>query len=357
MKINWIDIANDSFIDGYGESSKSLHKHLGTKFDIVHNSSNKITNFPNFPKGLVNIETSSRTSGCSVYIHNTTGNLYQIEDGYNVGFTYWETNRLPKAWIQPMNSCDEIWTTSSWAKEVFLTSGIRKPVYDFKLGVDGDLYAPPAQPREVKRSYFTFMSIGSPSTRKNSQMAVDAFLKLFGNSDGYRLLYKSNGPPDARDFSLNQRRPLRDNHKIQLIDYQMDKSSLASLYEHVDCVLYPTSGEGWGFLPIQGIAKGIPTICTNFSACTEYAHLSVPLSYKLGKDKMYGVYEGCGEWATPNFDDLCDKMLHVVNNYKEVSEKTFAGAQWIAKNLTWDSVYPAYEERLCQILKNTKIKV
>jgi hypothetical protein len=35
------------------------------------------------------------------------------------------------------------------------------------------------------------MSIGSPSTRKNSQITVNAFLKLFEGRDNVRLIYKT----------------------------------------------------------------------------------------------------------------------------------------------------------------------
>ena len=107
-------------------------------------------------------------------------------------------------------------------------------------------------------------------------------------------------------------------------------------------------------LPIQGIAKGIPTICTNATACTEFAELSIPLNFKWGTKNMFGIYDGCGDWAEPDFDDLCDKMLYVVNNYDEAAKKTFDGAQWVHQNLTWDKVSEEYKERLCQISSTLK---
>jgi glycosyltransferase involved in cell wall biosynthesis len=118
----------------------------------------------------------------------------------------------------------------------------------------------------------------------------------------------------------------------------------------VDCLIYPTSGEGWGILPYQAIAKGIPTICTNATSCTEYAEMSVPLDYKWSNYNMSGIYEDTGTWAEPDFDDLCDKMLYVVNNYDEIAKKTYDNATAQFETMTWDWAAKGYYNRLCQIL-------
>jgi glycosyltransferase involved in cell wall biosynthesis len=187
-------------------------------------------------------------------------------------------------------------------------------------------------------------------------MSVDAFIKLFGGKEGYHLIYKSNGPADARSFNGGMRGRL--NHpQIEVIDWEVSTEELGKIYDRSDCLLYPTSGEGWGLIPFQGIAKGIPTICTNATACEEYADYSVPLDYEWSNEKMSGIYEGAGLWAKPNFDDLCDKMLYVVNNYEEVSNKTFASAQHIHENMTWEKVSKDYVDRLWQILKYSKEKL
>jgi glycosyltransferase involved in cell wall biosynthesis len=288
-----------------------------------------------------------------IYVHNSVPDLFTKKSGYNVCFSYWETNKIPLYWLDTINSADEMWTTSKWAKEVFINSGVTIPVYDFKLGVNPLHYSPPAKPRWLAKDKFIFLSIGSPSTRKNSQMSVDAFVKLFGNNERFEMIYKSNGPPDARlkDNITNVKTFLTDHPRIKVIDWQVNQEDLASIYDQADCLVYPTSGEGWGLLPFQAIAKGIPTICTNATACTEFAELSVPLDFKWGTKNMFGIYEGCGDWAEPDFDDLCDKMLYIVNNYDEISKKTFDGAQFINQNLTWEHVGQEYVNRLCQISK------
>jgi len=204
------------------------------------------------------------------------------------------------------------------------------PVFNFKLGVDKNLYSPSL--KKYPHRPFTFLSIGSPSIRKNSQIAVNAFLKLFGERDDVHLLYKSVDSPDARIFKNGE---------------------MKSVYNQP----YPTSGEGWGLLPYQSLAKAIPTICTNATACTEYAELSVALDYKMGTANMNGIYEGHGQWAEPNFQDLCDKMLYVISSYEEVSAKTYQNVVKVYDEMIWESAVKDYGNRICQILKEQKVKL
>jgi len=343
-KVVWLDGYNpyDGTTNGYVYASTNIKKSLlkdyrlgvTTTADLI-----QLESLPKLPPGIGYFLKTNRED-CDLIVNNQLPLAFQVPSknfaGSSVGFCYWETSRLPKSFVQKLNMMDEVWTTSKWAKEVFEDSGVEVDVFDFNLGVDTEIYNLVPERQEGP---FTFLSIGSPSTRKNSQMAVDAFLKLFGGDKNYRLLYKSSGPPDARLMYNGENHGAIFMHpQIECFDYEMSERELSDLYGMSDCLLYPTSGEGWGMMPFQAIAKGIPTICTNATACTEFAELSIPLDYKWGTEKMSGVYSGCGEWAIPDFDDLCDKMLYVVNNYDEVKAHTMSGAWIIRNNYTWKDV-------------------
>jgi glycosyltransferase involved in cell wall biosynthesis len=333
--------------EGYGVASTNIVnglKNHGIDIDIdLIPIPDELQNLSNFKIGYFN----QSVVNSNVIINHSLPDVYRKAKKYSIGFSYWETTRLPSHWIKYMNDMDEIWTTSSWAKKIFKESGVQSKIYDFKLGVDPKLYYPKFRER---KEVFTFLSIGSPSSRKNSQIAVNAFISLFGKEQNINLIYKSNGPPDARLLRPHGGKdPLSSHPRIRLIDYEVSDSELAKIYDEADCLLYPTSGEGWGLLPMQAIAKGIPTICTNATACTEFANFSLPLDFEWSSDKMLGIYQGAGEWAIPNYDDLCDKMLYVVNNYHEIAKHTFNGAKYIAQNFTWDKVTKTMANRLCQI--------
>jgi glycosyltransferase involved in cell wall biosynthesis len=340
--------------EGYGDSSSNIVSNL-----IKHGVPISVY-IPDIPEEIkkmdfgIDYASFSASNDSPVIVNNCLPEMYVTGSQYSIGFTYWETTALNPRWVDDMNKMDEIWTTSEFMKNVFINSGVHKPVYAFSLGVDPELYSPC---KKKPRKKFTFLSMGSPSTRKNSQMAVDAFLYLFGRDENYKLIYKSNGPPDARlHKDTDKQSSIHGHPRIEVIDWKLSESLLSALYDEVDCLLYPTSGEGWGLIPFQAIAKGIPTICTNATACEEYAEMSVPLDYKWSNTNMTGIYNNTGEWAEPSFDDLCDKMLYVVKNYDDVSNKTLEGARHINENMTWEKVTKEYAERLWQILNDTRVK-
>lgn len=353
--ILWSENGSGRVSEGYGYASEYIKKHLINHGLPIANKKNdrptELIILQDIPIGY--LEQATKPSDM-VVVNNSLPDVFMKSSRYSVGFTYWETNRLKPDWVDFLNQSNEVWTTSMFMADVFHDSGVQRPIYDFKLGVNDNLYYP--QKRSIKNR-FTFLSIGSPSSRKNSQMAVDAFIKLFGNNEDYTLLYKSNGPADARLTVNGGVSPIKSHPRIKVIDYELPEEDFANIYEQADCLIYPTSGEGWGLIPFQAIAKGLPTICTNATACTEFAEMSIPLDYKWSKYKMSGIYDGAGEWAEPNFDDLCDKMLYVVNNYKNVATKTYESAKHINQNMTWEEVSKGYANRLCQILKDTKAKL
>ena len=334
--------------EGYGDAFNKIFENLSKQGLDIYSPETKLPKeLEDSPPGFGYFLRDEAAQKSDIIVNNCVPEVYIKGNNYSIGFTYWETNRLKQDWVDPMNQMDEIWTTSQSMVDIFIDSGVKVPVYNFKLGVNPKLYFPVR--RKIK-DRFTFLCIGSPSTRKNSQMSVDAFLKLFDGNPDYQMIYKSNGPPDAR-MNKDGHWSKIDHPQIKIIDHLVSEEELAGIYDLCDCVLYPTSGEGWGLIPFQGIAKGIPTICTNATACTEYAHMSVPLDFEWSNYNMSGVYENAGMWAMPKFDDLCDKMLYVINNYDKVSKKTYQSAEYINRNMTWELVSKDYEDRLCQILK------
>lgn len=284
----------------------------------------------------------------AVIINNVLPGAYNKSGRRNIGYTFWETNRLPSHWVSEMNQMTEIWTTSRWAKDVFEDSGVKVPVQALSLGINKNLYFPK---KRTRGEVFKFLSIGSPSTRKNSQMTVDAYLKVFGGRKDVHLVYKTIGSPDARFRPGTVHvKPIEQCENITVIDEDLSEEALADLYDSIDCVVYPTSGEGWGLFPYQSIAKGIPTICTSGTACSEYADWSIPLDFTWSSQHLFGIYEGCGEWMMPNFDDLCDKMLYAFENYDKCANFTFKNAKQNYSKMTWDFAIEGYYDRVCQIL-------
>jgi glycosyltransferase involved in cell wall biosynthesis len=340
--IAWLTHSPQKLGDGYGYASDSIYSRL--KKNICFENNELEIDLP--PGVGYSVE---KKSECSVVINNGLPIHYSTSGNYKVGFTYWETTKVPDSWIPMMRGMSEIWTTSDFVFNVFKDCDVNENIYKFNLGFDNNIFK---KIEEIPDKPFTFLSIGSPSTRKNSQMTVDAFLKVKNKYNNIRLIYKSNGPPDARLYAnTDSMKSIYGTPDIDVVDHLMSETEFANLYAKAHCLVYPTSGEGWGMIPFQSIAMGIPTICTNATSCTEYAKLSIPLDYKMDSSNMFGIYRDCGTWAKPSFDDLCDKMIHVIENYELEKEKALEASEYLHKNYTWDVVAKEYEKRIWEILK------
>lgn len=348
--VNWRALANLK-ADGYSYASEQLSSRLrglgALSLDDFYNSNVKSLTFSE--DGEIRLVPVKDSSG--ILINNCLPPEYSFDAEYVIGFTYWETTQLPSKWVNYMNRCDEVWTTSRWAKQVFIDSGVRVPIFNFNLGIDTDAFAYNRSRQNPGRP-FTLIHVGSPSTRKNTQLVVDAFHKLFQYSTDYKLIIKSNGPPDARHIVDGHNfGSLYNKRTIEIIDYYLSDHELAALFSRSDCMVYPTRGEGWGMAPFQAIATGLPTICSNATSCTEFAHLSVPLEVEYADTNQFGIYE-TGQWADPKIDDVCDKILYVINNYEKALELTKEGSEVIHNNYSWDMVVKDFYNRIMELLNN-----
>lgn len=352
MKIFWTDAGQHGKIrnQGYLVAAYNIIKQIESHgIEIEKYSSLMDEEFAGLNIGREIRHSDLSYSDYDIVINNVLPDIYNNTGKYSIGYTYWETNRAPSQWVPYMNNMDEIWTSSDFIKNAFIESGVNVPITAFKLGIDETIFRK-IDPQIYGK--FIFIHDGSPSTRKNTQIAVDAFLKVFGGNSDYHLIIKSIGPCTARIMDGQSIVCSLDKHpQITVIEDTITDQEVANLYAQANCMIYPTSGEGWGMIPFQAIAMGIPTICTNFSACEEYAHFSYPLDYDLTDKNMVGIFSDAGQWAMPKFDDLCDKMLYIANNYDEAKKKTSIGADYIHANMKWSDVGLEYYNRLCQISK------
>lgn len=257
-----------------------------------------------------------------------SGNL----DQYRVGYTPWESSVIPDFWPETMSQMQEIWTPSTFCANIFEEYKVNDIIRVVPHGIDGELWK--IENRYI-RDKFIFLHIGGPTERKGGQRVVDAFLDLFDGNKDVLLILKSNEATECRFYENGvDFKSARYHPQILSIDYSVDVEDLIKIYNQSHCLVYPTNGEGFGLIPFQGIATGLPTIVTNATACADFAEMSVPLDSSPAPGK--GVH--LGDWVNPDLDDLRDKMKYVYENFDEVKEKTLHSANVIHSTQTWDHI-------------------
>lgn len=262
------------------------------------------------------------------------------EEQYLIGYSPWESSKIEDSWVFYMNNRAEIWTTASYCKQVFEAAGVTVPIHIFPHGVNS-----PALPIQYESPHFdkganmfTFLHIGGGTERKGSQRVADAFIDLFDGRSDVRLIMKSTGPSEARyyDKIFENLHNVGTHPQITVYEDPLPQSGIQKLYSMADCVVYPSNGEGFGLIPFDGIAQGIPTIVTNGTAMKDYAHLSIPL--ECSPVEAYGVH--LGYWDEPSQDNLKYHMARIVQEaeYKREKEHVLSGAEWLHANQKWTDV-------------------
>jgi glycosyltransferase involved in cell wall biosynthesis len=269
---------------------------------------------------------------------------YQHKSKYTVGYTPWESTKVPNHWIENMRRCDEVWATSNFVRDIYLKNGVNANIHVIPHGISKEFSV---IERELT-GRFNFLHIGGDSKRKNAQMVVDAFLELFEGDDDYRLILKYNKFCYAEVYINNRLVPASVHPQIIAIPDNFETEDLVSLYHKAHCMVYPTMGEGFGMIPFEAIATGLPTIVTNLTGCADFAKLGIPLEAEFDKanwnDHLYET--DTGNWASPDFEQLIQLMQHVVNEYDEFKKYAARSARIIHSEWSWASTADKILKRL-----------
>jgi len=237
------------------------------------------------PKGVV------FDDNASVNVHMM---LPEMVKGWRQGqhrviFTMWETDELPTV-IKPwLHEYDQVLVPCQHNVDLF--SKWHHDVTMVPLGVDLKFWrqAPP-----TTGSNFRFAAGGSLWHRKGLDLVVKAFTEL--NLPDAELHIKA--APHAFDTEET-------NHpNIVLHRSWMDTETQRDWYDLADCYVAPARGEGFGLMPLQAIAMGIPTIISDSSGQKEFAHIAnwvIP----CGKSKA----ATCGQWDEPDLGALKAAIL------------------------------------------------
>ncbi len=308
-------------------------------------------------------------------------------DCVNIGYTMFETTRIPDLWVDACNRMQGILVPCRWNREVFQRSGVRVPVRVAAPGVEiparqrekspplslgrcckelvprawighirrkvcwlrrklqGEQLA--AKPLGDKlsrfRDHFKFYSIFQWTERKNPQGLLKAYFAEFRDDCDVCLLlktYRSNfGFWERREIrriiaEIQESMRLKRYPPVLLIDQALSRDDMRALHRLGDCFVLPHRAEGYGMPHLEAMAFGKPVITTGFSGnmdftMPEHAFL---LPYQL--TPVCGMpwirwYEGDMLWAEPDLDAPRKIMRYVYEHREEAAEKGEAGREFV----------------------------
>lgn len=134
------------------------------------------------------------------------------------------------------------------------------------LGVDARYSPDRSGPSPMDRPYVFY--IGGWDMRKNVPALIDAFRRV--NRERPELVLAIAGEPGSSNALFPDLRklaaPLGD--RVRFLGHVSDDDKLA-LYRHADLFVFPSLYEGFGLDPLEALACGCPTVCSDASSLPE----------------------------------------------------------------------------------------
>ena len=227
---------------------------------------------------------------------------------YKINGTYLEATKVWDWWIPTMKTFDEIWVGNQFSVDAIRNSGIDTPTYVFELGVD-DMWKPF---KRGQRNKIRFLHVDSDSPRKRVDLVEKAFLKLFKGRDDVELTLKYHGTNNTDGYSVMSLFEKKSEINVNKIYKTLTQEEMVQLYYEHDVLVYPSEGEGFGLIPLQALATGMPTISTGRWCSYEKYLGSNVIESTIGKTKHTGYHTG--EVILPEFDSLVELMKNVYEN-------------------------------------------
>lgn len=279
---------------------------------------------------------------------------------YLFGFHVLEGNKWPKQQIKGINKSKIkcLIVPSKRCKDVAITSGVTKDVkiIPYILNKKFKPNRKKFNPKEL-----IFYSSGaifglSKKDRKGIDLIFKAWKKYENDPTKLLLLkintfyahnmYKNMGEVFYLDAYLRNLYGGEIPTNIQLIDKNLTDEKLIDIYNSVDCVLYPSRGEGFGLIPFEAMACGTPCIVTGGIGCDQYldtvkkGFLKIENNGLCPAEKRYPYYDGknLSDWIEPNFKDFQNKIDEFINNSERYIKEALEASEILHKEFNAEKI-------------------
>lgn len=272
--------------------------------------------------------------------------IHTIPDNFNraigrtiVGFTMWETSKMPDGtlpkekpafcnWAEAINEhCDYLLTPSQASKEVMIANGVTVPITVLNYGLDGEQF--PYADR-TDDGIFRVGLFGDLTQRKGVWEAIDAFQEAFPNETDVELVLKTHS---NRLGVGNYGIPEFSDKRIKVVNQTWLRPQLVDWLHTVDAFLWLSRGEGFGLPPLQAALCGAPVVMTTHTGMAEY----------YDKAYFYGVEAAGtsaaplgGEWFEPNVKQAAEHLRTIYKNRKAAQKKAAKAAKYVREQFNYE---------------------
>jgi glycosyltransferase involved in cell wall biosynthesis len=291
---------------------------------------------------------------------------------YNINYWTWEVPNLPYAWASAFNLLDEIWTPSTYTRDI-LKKFTDLPVFympiPIEIATSGKSTADTRRKFGLPTDRFIFFfafNPGSSMARKNPYALIEAYRKAFGDShapDKPLLVIKTQHLTASINAVIEPKlRAAVDSVGGVLMDADFTRDAMNDLLNVCDCFVSLHRAEGFGLSIAEVMGLGKPVIATGYSANMDFMtpENSYPVRYQLrpvtwqdheDQPLLQRVYvPGEGQvWADPDTDEAAMLLRHVVSHPEDAQRRGDMARQDILTHWSIEAVSKRIGARLKEI--------
>lgn len=345
--INFFQTTNR--LSGYGMMGDGIVREINkgiSNFSDSDSISWKIRDFCKDGKGRVNdIEMMGLKSKIALILNIPTLWFKAKNSKYTIGYSMFESTRIPSTWIRGCNSVDRIFVPVAGNVEGFRSSGVKEniPIDIVPIGVDTDIYNPCKYDNKCifdfgrvdlnGKDIYKFLVVNDNQSRKNNGMLIKAIGEEFEKEIG-------EGKIVLISRFCHGKKLIKDKWVHNIMRYLKDED-MVKLICSCDCMVNISSGE-CGDIPIlQGMTMEKPVIISEDKlihseiidegkkmfggiGVVDGNGVAFPVkidkwerSYYKNEYKNSKYFDGLGEnarWIIPSYDDLREKLRYVYDN-------------------------------------------
>ena len=286
------------------------------------------------------------------------------ENSYNIGYFFWELNRLPKCHLLALEMLDEIWVSSEYNREIYAR---QSPVPVVNVGMAVEALPEPSTLSfgrfGLQEGSFAFLATFDSFSfieRKNPLGVIRAFEAAFPrkDADNVKLVIKTQNRSrveDAHQVRIWQEIDKAMDHdgRIHVIDETLTYPELLALKRLCNCYISLHRSEGWGFGMIEAMQLGIPVIATAYSGnmefCTPETCFLVDYEMTGPRPDEYIFVERGSQWAEPDTRSAAKQMRRVCYDKEAASTRAIAASDFIGGHFSVPPIAARYKARLSEI--------
>jgi glycosyltransferase involved in cell wall biosynthesis len=265
-------------------------------------------------------------------------------------YEWFGENVLPTGFAKHYKSCDHLCAPSTFAKQVFIYSGI--PPQNIKViphGIAVEQYKQnTTMVLPTKKRYKILANIAQNHLRKKIPGLLEAYGKAFTNKDDVCLIIKGKEKPVVAPFEVSLNDCLKTfsqkypkHAEVKVLSSFID--DMSELYRSIDTVFTMSFGEGFYFPGLEGIAAGKLSIAPNFGGHTDFLneHNALLVNGKAERanpKSMYWEPKPNALWFRPDVDDAVSKLRYAYDNFEKLNIEIEGQRSSVYDKYNWETI-------------------